>query len=158
MSCLALRIPQYVWLHLPKPGFFQCFPTVPKSHLTLWKCVVSAWAINLSMVWKWRGRSWGKSTSNCVEKYGYNNLYLSRFVARVFSLKYSLTFIGNVGIYSVGIESVYQIAQFGKTECFASVSREGLPASYLRTTAVSIYPDSSHSSHMQGTCIISRDA
>ena len=43
-----------------------------------------------------------------------------------FSLKHSSTFVGNVGIYSVGIESVYQIAQFGKTECFVSVSREGL--------------------------------
>ena len=36
---------------------------------------------------------------------------------RVLSLKHSSTFVGNVGIYSVGIESVYQIAQFGKTEC-----------------------------------------
>ena len=44
----------------------------------------------------------------------------------VFSQKHSSTFVGNVGIYSVGIESVYQIAQFGKIECFASVSREGL--------------------------------
>ena len=31
MSCLALRISQYVRLHLPKPGFFQCFPTAPPS-------------------------------------------------------------------------------------------------------------------------------
>ena len=34
--------------------------------------------------------------------------------------------MGNMGIYSVGIESVYQIAQSGKIECFASVSREDL--------------------------------
>ena len=46
-------------------------------------------------------------------------------MARVFSLKYS-TFVGNVGIYSVGTESVYQIAHSSKTECFASVSWEGL--------------------------------
>ena len=46
----------------------------------------------------------------------------SRFVAKVFSQKHSSTFVGNVGIYGVGIESVYKIGQSGKTECFASVS------------------------------------
>ena len=46
-------------------------------------------------------------------------------MARVFSLKHSSTSVGNVGINSVGTKSVYQIVQFGKTECFASVSREG---------------------------------
>ena len=51
-------------------------------------------------------------------------------MARVFSLKHSTIFVGNVGIYSVGTENVYQIAQFGKKECFASVSREDLPTSY----------------------------
>ena len=35
---------------------------------------------------------------------------------------------------------------------------KALPASYLRNTVVSIYPDSSHSSHVQGICIISWDA
>ena len=36
--------------------------------------------------------------------------------------------------------------------------KKALPASYSRNTAASICPDSSHSSHVQGTCIISRDA
>ena len=41
----------------------------------------------------------------------------------------------------------------------SQVSRgKALPASYQQNTAVSICPDSSHSSHMQGTYIISRDA
>ena len=40
-------------------GFFQCFLATPKAHLTLKKGVVSVWAINLSMLWKWRGRSLG---------------------------------------------------------------------------------------------------
>ena len=79
-------------------------------------------------------------------------------MARVFSLKHSSTFVGNVGIYSVDIESVYQIAQFGKIKCFASVLQKGLPANYSRNTAVSICTDSSHSSHLQGICIISWDA
>ena len=52
-------------------------------------------------------------------------------MARVFSLKHFSTFVGNVGIYSVGTESVYQIAQFGKIECFASVSREGFTSELL---------------------------
>ena len=47
-------------------------------------------------------------------------------LARVFSQKHFLSFVGNMGIYSVGTESVYQIVQFGRTECFAGVSREGL--------------------------------
>ena len=50
---------------------------------------------------------------------------------RVFSQKHSSTFVGNVGIYSVGTESVYQIGQSGKTECFASVQREGLTCELL---------------------------
>ena len=49
----------------------------------------------------------------------------------VFSLKHSLTFVGNVGIYSVGTKRVYQIVQSGKTECFTGVSREGLTRELL---------------------------
>ena len=52
-------------------------------------------------------------------------------MARVFSSKHSSTFVGNVGIYSVGTESVHQIGQSGKTECFASVSWEGLTCKLL---------------------------
>ena len=52
-------------------------------------------------------------------------------MARVFSLKHSSTFVGNVGIYSVGTENVCQIAQSGKTECFTSVSWEGLTRELL---------------------------
>ena len=47
-------------------------------------------------------------------------------MVRVFSQKHSSTFVGNVGIYSVGIESVYQIVQTGKIECFTGISREGI--------------------------------
>ena len=52
-------------------------------------------------------------------------------MARAFSQKHSSTFVGNVGIYSVGIESVYQIVQSGKTESFTGVSREGLTRELL---------------------------
>ena len=72
-----------------------------------------------------------KSTSICVGIYGYDNLYLSKFEARVFSQKHSLTFVVNVGIYSVGTENVYQIVQSGKTECLAGVLQEGLTRDIL---------------------------
>ena len=52
-------------------------------------------------------------------------------MTRVFSLKHSSTFVGNVSIYSMGTKSVYHIAQSGKTECFARVSREGLTRELL---------------------------
>ena len=34
--------------------------------------------------------------------------------------------MGNMGMYSEGTESAYQIIQSGRTECLAGVSREGL--------------------------------
>ena len=52
-------------------------------------------------------------------------------MARVFSQKHFSTFVGNVGIYSVGTENVYLIGQSGKTKCFVSVSREGLTCELL---------------------------
>ena len=52
-------------------------------------------------------------------------------MARVFSQKYSSTFVGNVGIYSVGTKIVHHIGQSGKIECFASVSQEGLTRELL---------------------------
>ena len=78
-------------------------------------------------------------------------------MARVFSLKHSLTSVGNVGITSVDIESVYQNDSLAKQNVLRVSHGKVLPASYLRNTSVSICLDSSHSSHVQGTCIISRD-
>ena len=52
-------------------------------------------------------------------------------LARVFSQKHFLLFVGNMDIYSMGTESVYQIVQFGRIECFAGISREGLTREIL---------------------------
>ena len=52
-------------------------------------------------------------------------------MTKVFSLKHSSIFVGNVGIYNVGTESVYQIGQSSKTEFFTSVSREDLTRELL---------------------------
>ena len=47
-------------------------------------------------------------------------------MVRVSSQKLFSTIVGNMGIYSMGIESVYQIVQIGRIECFTIVSWEGL--------------------------------
>ena len=49
----------------------------------------------------------------------------------VFSQKHSSTFVGNVGIYNVGIKSMYQIVQTNRIECLVGVSREGLTREIL---------------------------
>ena len=56
-------------------------------------------------------------------------------MAKVFSQKYSSTYMGNGGIYSVGTDSVYQKWQFSKIECFTSISREGLTCETLAKTS-----------------------
>ena len=56
-------------------------------------------------------------------------------MARVFSQKHSSTSVGNRGIYSMGKESVYQIWQFNKTECFAGILWEGLTWETLTKTS-----------------------
>ena len=43
--------------------------------------------------------------------------------------------MGNVGIYSVSRDRVYQIWQIGKTECFMGISREGLTHETLTKTS-----------------------
>ena len=55
----------------------------------------------------------------------------SRGLRLGFTLKHSSTFVGNMGIYSVGTKSVYQIVQTSRTECLASVSQEGLTRKIL---------------------------
>ena len=52
-------------------------------------------------------------------------------MVRFFAQKHSSTFVGNMGIYTVGTKSVNQIVQIGKIECFVSVSREGLTRELL---------------------------
>ena len=52
-------------------------------------------------------------------------------MARVFSQKHSSTFVDNVSIYSMGTESVYQIRQSSKIECFVSVLRKSLTCKLL---------------------------
>ena len=46
---------------------------------------------------------------NCIDNCVCNNLSLLRVVAKVFSENYFSTFVGNVGIYSMVKDKVYQI-------------------------------------------------
>ena len=74
---------------------------------------------------------------DCVENCGYDNFSLSRgVVARGFLFeKHSSQYVGNVGIYSVGRDLVYQILQIGQIEYFAGISREGLTHETLVKTS-----------------------
>ena len=56
-------------------------------------------------------------------------------MARVFSQKHSSTSVGNVGINSIGTESVYQKWQSGKTECFAGVLQESFTREIFTKTS-----------------------
>ena len=83
-------------------------------------------------------------------------------MARVFSQKHSLTFVGNMGINSVGTESVYHNWQSGKIECLSSVSREGLTHKILArhsclhpVLTLRILACASHMSHFTG-CLVAR--
>ena len=79
-------------------------------------------------------------------------------MARDFFQKHSSTYVGNVDINSVGQKVSIKNDNLAKQNIFQVSRKKALPASYLRNTTISICPNSSHSSHVQGTCIISRDA
>ena len=84
-------------------------------------------------------------------------------MARVFSQRLSLPFVGNMGINSVGTESVYQTGQAGRTECLAGVLREGLTHEILArhsclhpVLTLRIPACASHMSHFAG-CLVARN-
>ena len=72
VKCLPLPLVILTAQIPPKPGFFQCFAVAPKPHLTLWKGVVSVWAINLLSVWKIHPQSvcllWSQRTRTSLAK------------------------------------------------------------------------------------------
>jgi len=60
--------------------------------------------------------------------------------------------VGNEGIYSVGKDLVKQTWQINQTECFTSISREGLTCKTLAKTPG--FHDSSHSNHVLYTWLL----
>ena len=111
-------------------GFFQCFSTAPKPHFTLKLSVVRVWAINLSRIWIWRGRSRGKP-QRIVQMIVGITISNSQWKYLEFSLwKHSLQYVDNEGINNMGEDMAEHIWQNNKIECFA------LPANYSQKSAV----------------------
>ena len=79
-------------------------------------------------------------------------------MARVFYQKLYSSFVGNMGINSIGTESVYQIGQAGRIECLANVSREGLTREILARHSCLHLAWLFAFRHVQGTWYTSRDA
>ena len=85
---------------------------------------------------------------DCVENYGYNNLSLSRVVARVFSLKSTPQHMWVMWVYIVWIETWYiTYDKLAKQNVLRVSHGKALPARQSCKPVVTIYHDSSHSSH-----------
>ena len=94
-----------------------------------------------------------KITMDCVENCGYNNLSLSRVVARVFSLKSTPQHMWVMGVYIVWVE--IRSIKYDKLakQNVSWVSRgKTLLAIHSRNPAVTICHDSLNFSHVLGTC------
>ena len=94
---------------------------------------------NLSRIWKWKGRSWGKTIMDCVENYGYNNLSFSRIVARVFALRSTPQHIWVMWVYIVWIETgCIKYDKIAKQNVLWVFCGKASPARHSRKLAVTI--------------------
>ena len=89
---------------------------------------------------------------DCVENYGYNNLSLSRIVARIFSLKSTPLRMWVIWVYIVCVETwCIRYDKLAKQNV-SQVSRgKALLVRHSRKLAVTICHDFSHSSHVLTT-------
>ena len=77
----------------------------------------------------------------------------------MFSLRSTPQHLWVMWVYIVWVQKVcIRLDDLVKQNVLRVSHGKALPMSYSRNTAVSICPDSSLSSHVQDTCIISRDA
>ena len=96
---------------------------------------------------------------DCVVNYGYNNLSLSRILARVFSLKSTLLRIWVMWVNIVCVETgCIRYEKWAKENVLRVSCQKALPVRHSRKPAITICHDSSHSSHVQGTCFTSRES
>ena len=95
---------------------------------------------------------------DCLENCGYNNLSLSRVVAKVFSLKSTPLRMWVMWIY-IMCEETWCIKYDKLTKQNVSqVSRgKASPIRHSRKPTVTIHHDFLHSSHVQGTCFTLRE-
>ena len=93
---------------------------------------------------------------DCVENCGYDNLSLSRVMARVFSLKSTPLNMWVMWIYIMWVETWYiRYDKFEKLNISPVSHGKALPARHSRKPVVTICHDSSHSSHVLSTCFTS---
>ena len=84
-----------------------------------------------------------------VEDCGYDNLSLSRVIARVLPLKSTPLNIWVMWVYIVWVEiRCIRYNKIAKQNVSRVSRRKALPARHLRKPAVTICHDSSHSSHV----------
>ena len=95
---------------------------------------------------------------DCVENYEYNNLSLSRVVAKVFSLKMTPQHLWVMWVYIVWLGTgCIRYNKLAKQNASRVSRGKVLPTRHLQKPTVTIYHDSSHSSHVLTTCSTSRD-
>ena len=89
---------------------------------------------------------------NCVEDCGYDNLSLSRVMARIFSLKNTPFNIWVMLVYIVWVETwCIRYDKLAKQNISQVSRRKVLLARHWQKLAVNICHDSSHSSHVLNT-------
>ena len=94
---------------------------------------------------------------DCVKNYGYNNLSLSRVVARVFSLKSTPQHMWVIWVYIVWVETwCIRYKKFAKQNVSRVSHEKALPARHSWKPVVIICHDSSHSSHVLSTYFTSQ--
>ena len=99
-----------------------------------------------------------KTTINCVENCGYDNILLSRVMARVFSLKSTSQHMWVMWVYIVWIETwCIRYDKLAKQNVLRVSRKKALPARHSRKLAVTICHDSSHASHVLSTCFTSQE-
>ena len=95
---------------------------------------------------------------NCVEDCGYDNLSLSRVMARIFSLKNTPFNIWVMLVYIVWVETwCIKYDKLAKQNISQVSRRKVLLARHWQKLAVTICHDSSHSSHVLNTFFTSRE-
>ena len=93
-----------------------------------------------------------------VKNCGYNNLSLSRVMARVFSLKNTLQHVWVMWVYIVWLEiGCIKYDKLAKQNVLWVSRGKALPARHSRKLAVTFCYDSSHSSYVLSTCFTSRE-
>ena len=95
---------------------------------------------------------------NCVENCGYDNILLSRVMARVFSLKSTPQHMWVMWVYIVWVETgCIKYDKLVKQNVSQVSCGKALPARHSQKPAIIIYHDFSHFSHVLSTCFTSRE-